>query len=304
MASVSLQQSYLACRQVTCRASSTFWLATLMFDLDTRRSIRALYAFCRVADDISDTGDLSRSERIARLRAMRQAIISRQPASISPDIWPAVFDTIDRHKLPLKELETVLRGVAQDINFRQPTTLSELDAYSYMVAGVVGILSARVLGGYRKATLEGAKQLGIAMQYTNIIRDVSADSHINRVYLPLSVMRAQGLSPKDLSTGQNQVGLQRTLAALAKRAEIYYEHAETSINDLHPSYQLGVRVALELYRAILERTKQKRYTVTEGRIRLNRREKIALVWRVYQNQRPNTSRHAIKTSSQHSHRTN
>ncbi len=294
MADLSLHQSYVACRKVTRQASSTFWLASLLFDLDTRRSIRALYAFCRTADDIVDASKLNKSEKIAQIRAMRQALITKQPAEIAPDIWLAVFDTMQSHKLPIVEMETVLRGVAQDITFRQPTTLQELDRYSYMVAGIVGILSARVLGGYRKATLEGAKQLGIAMQYTNIIRDVTADGQLGRIYLPLSVMRAQGLSPKDLAEGKNQAALRRTLTALANRAETYYDHAESSIRDLHPSYQLGVKVALELYRSILERAKQKRYTVTKGRIRLNRREKIALVWRVYQTHRSTKTTHANK----------
>lgn len=285
MPQTSLKQSYTACRLVTRRASSTFWLASLLFDYDTRRSIRALYAFCRTADDIVDATQLTKAEQITQIKAMRQSLVTKKPAKVAPEIWPAVFDTMRTHKLPISELETVLKGVAKDIQFRQPTTLLELDRYSYMVAGVVGVLSARVLGGYRTATLEGAKQLGIAMQYTNIIRDVSSDQEIDRIYLPLAVMREHKLSPKDLADGTNPKALQETLASLGARAETYYDQAESAIYDLHPSYQLGVKVAYELYRSILERAKQKRYTVTHGRIRLNRREKIALVWRVYRSQK-------------------
>lgn len=269
-----LARSYQHCARITRQASSTFSLATWLFDTDTRRSIRALYAFCRIADDIADSTTLTTRQKQRGLKSLRQAITTRQASRVGQDIWPALFDTIQRHNLPVSELELILDGVASDITFHQPLTIAELDRYSYLVAGIVGVLSARILGGYKKSTLLGAKQLGIAMQYTNIIRDVAADSEQGRIYIPQSILRDAELTPEQLKQRTNQAGLQRALTVMANRAETYYIHSESAILDLHPSYQKAVRVASALYKSILDRVKQKQYTVYSGRIRLTALEKI------------------------------
>lgn len=282
----SLRHSFRACRRITMKASSTFFLASLLFDADTRRDLWALYAFCRIADDIADESKVNRTATAKRadLRAMREAILTGKPARIdhhTTNIWPAVFDIQRRHKLPAQELIAVLRGVARDLRFNQPHTWSELDDYSYLVAGVVGVLSARILGAFHTKTLEGSKQLGIAMQYTNIMRDVQADLAMGRVYLPASIMREARLTLDQLRQSTNIAGLQSVLKRMGERAEQYYEQAHPSISDLHPSYRRPVLVTEALYRGILDRIKQKRYTVLDGRISLSRREKLQTVWSIY-----------------------
>ncbi|MEI7819073.1 MAG: phytoene/squalene synthase family protein [bacterium] len=277
----SLSASYRACAQITREASSTFSLSAWLFDRDTRRSIQALYAFCRTADNIADSSKLTIRQKQAGLRALRTALTSQQPAKIAADMWPALFHTMKNHNLPVAELDIILDGVSSDIGFRQPLTIGELDRYSFKVAGIVGVLSARILGGYKKSTLEGAKQLGIAMQYTNIIRDVAEDLTIGRIYIPQSSLREAGLTIEDLKAHQNQAGLQRALEILTKRADSYYDHALPAVKELHPSYQKPVLAAAGLYRHILERIKQKQYTVYDSRIRLSRLEKLQLVWRIY-----------------------
>lgn len=274
-----LASSYRACGRITRRASSTFFLASILFDHDTRRDIWALYAFCRVADDIADSQDLRTNQKRHRLGLMRQAIMTMQPSTVEPQIWPALFSVIRRHKLPQAELVDVLRGVGSDINFHQPNTWEDLDRYSYLVAGVVGVLMARLLGVNQVRTLEKAKQLGIAMQYTNIIRDVAADKALKRCYLPYSIMQSAHYRRIDYKHGLNQAGLTTVLSRMGDRAEKYYHSSLTGIDQLHTSYQKPVRIAYQLYYSILVRAKQKRYNVLESRIRLNRREKIILVWK-------------------------
>lgn len=277
----SLRQSYRACRRITARASSTFYLVSLLFDGDTRRDIQVLYAFCRIADDIVDASGLSDNEKRAQLRAMKRAIETLEPVEVAADIWPAMFVIMHRHKLPKAELVDVLRGVASDIRFRQPENWQDLDRYSYYVAGVVGLLSARVLGAHKKSTYTGARQLGIAMQYTNILRDVAPDYALGRIYLPRQLMRECKVTPDMLATKRHTPELIEALKRMAERAERYYAQGNEAVRDLHSSYQKPVRVATALYHGVLERVKQKRYTVLDGRIRLNRRDKLAVVWDTY-----------------------
>ena len=248
--------------------------------MDTKRSIRALYSYCRTLDDIADSQRLRPEQKLRALDNIESAVKAGQPARFSAAIWPALYDTAKKHKLPTSELMEVLSGVRSDIRFAQPASLSELDRYSYQVAGVVGVMSARILGAYKASTLEGAKQLGIAMQYTNIIRDVGSDAMLGRVYLPKSYLRDANMTSTEVKGNLNQPALERILIRLSDRAETYYQHSLPSIKDLHASFQLPVQVAYELYHAILDRVKQKQYTVRHERIRLNRLEKLLVVWRV------------------------
>lgn len=273
-----LRASYTACARITRRASSSFALATYLFDTESRRAIQALYAFCRIADDIADNPQLSARTKRQRLHAMRRALTMQKIPPIQPEIWPAVFETIRHHRLPIDELTTVIDGVTSDITFRQPLTIGDLDRYSYQVAGVVGVLCARILGAPKRSTLLGAKQLGIGLQYVNIIHDVSTDIDLQRIYIPQSVLREAQLSPVDLLARHNLAGLQRALTILARRAETYFAHATKHIDDLHPQYQRPVHYVLALHSTLLERIKQKQYTVYNQMVRLSRLEKLKLIW--------------------------
>ena len=289
-----LTSSYAYCRRITRRASSTFYLASLLFDAPTRRDIQTLYAFCRIADDIADDESLHERDKLNRLQAMKQAVALRTITPEPIELWPAIWEVIDRYKLPRKELKDVLRGVASDIAFEQPKSIAELDEYSYLVAGVVGELSARILGASKPATFLAAQQLGIAMQYTNIIRDIEPDLTLGRVYIPESVMIEAGVTRKMLEARVMNDNIMAALEILAQRADDLYKAAEPGIDDLEAVYRQPVRAAAELYRSILERAKQKRYNVFAGRIRLNRLEKLGLVWDIYfPSHRPSSSRPLI-----------
>lgn len=277
-----MKQSYQACRRVTAQASSTFYLASLLFQTRTRHDIQALYAFCRVADDIADSAELSVAKKRAQIQAMRQGVTTRKLPTVEAEIWPAFWQVIDRYDLPQKELLEVLEGVESDIEFAQPQTLRDLDRYSYYVAGVVGILSARILGVTTKTGFESAKNLGIAMQYTNIIRDVASDSSLKRTYIPANVLKKHNL-PQDISSADNS-DYRQAVAELCERAEDFYDKAEPGLMEIPAQHRKPVRVAFQLYRGILERVKQKQYNVSIGRIRLNRLSKLQVVWRVYTGQ--------------------
>ena len=210
---------------------------------------------------------------------MRKAITIRKAPPIEPGIWPAVFEMMQLYRIPDEEMLTVLDGVTSDINFRQPLTIAELDHYSYKVAGVVGIICARILGASKRSTLMGAKQLGIAMQYVNVIRDVGSDIDLGRIYIPQTVLREAKLSPKELLGRSNQAGLTRALTILSRRATAHFDHADAHIRDLHPGYQRPVRYVFALYSSLLERIKQKQYTVYSQRVRFNAAEKLIILWR-------------------------
>jgi phytoene synthase len=228
-------------------------------------------------DDPKSTGVVKRKQ----IAAMEKTLINKQTPLVAPQIWPAVWDMVERHHLPSRELVTVLNGVASDIVFRQPQTMAELDRYSYMVAGVVGVLSARILGATSPSALAAAKNLGIAMQYTNIIRDVSTDAAMKRVYIPAFVMHKCRVTNEMLAAPHTSKELRAAILILAGRAEKYYQLARPGIAAIPRSQRRPVIVAYHLYRGILESIKQKRYNVNAKRVRVSAFKKAKVVWQVY-----------------------
>lgn len=265
---VSLDDSFRYCRSVTRQASSTFYLASRMFAREVRRDLYGVYAFCRIADDIADAPGLSALERQQELDLLAHTLKTER-YSEGDELWPAFFDVVRRHNIPKTYFNDLLEGVSSDISPFEIKTIGDLDRYSYLIAGTVGLMCTYILGQPDKQTLHGAKQLGIAMQYTNIMRDVSADAAIERVYLPSAVMKQHGLSRQDVMDGRNEEALRGVLADLAQRARLCYDQAEQAIHGLAPGNQRPVRIALNLYRGILNRIEQNHFSVYNKRIRLS-----------------------------------
>ncbi len=271
-----LKESFRYCRSVTRRASSTFYLASHLFTKEVRRDLYGIYAFCRIADDIADAPGLSVRERQQELDLLAHTLKTER-YSEGDKLWPACFDVMRRHNIPKTYFNELLAGVRRDTSPFEIKTLAELDHYSYLVAGTVGAMCAHILGQPSKQTLRGALQLGVAMQYTNIVRDVSADAVLERVYLPSTLLRRHGLSRQDVLARRNEAALRRVLAELAERAQQGYAKADQAIGALAPSNQRPVRIALNLYRRILGRIEQKHFSVYNKRIRLSLPLKLMVV---------------------------
>jgi phytoene synthase len=276
-----LRLSFKACSRITFRASSTFYLASKLFAKDTRRDIQALYAFCRVADDIADDPKMTKKLKQSQLNEMMLVLKSNIQPSINNEIWPAIRYVIAKHNLPLDELELVIRGVSKDVEFKPIKNFLELDRYSYLVAGVVGVLSARVLGVSDRQALTAAKDLGIAMQYTNIIRDVSIDYNNGRIYIPVQLQKKYKIDQTMLAAPMVSKELASALSAMSERAEKLYQKSKLGLVKIPRNKRRPVMVAFNLYRDILEYIKQKRYNVNAGRVRLSRIAKVKVVLRVY-----------------------
>ncbi len=273
-----LKASFAYCRKVTRRASSTFYLASRMFAPGVRNDLCAIYAFCRIADDIADAPGLKQQDRRQELSLLTHTLKSER-YSEGDELWPALLDTLARHKVPKTYFYELLEGMEQDIAPFEVKTYRDLERYSYLVAGTVGVMCVYVLGQPSQKALAAAKQLGIAMQITNILRDVSADAAIGRVYLPSDLLARHNLSRKQVLQAQNQAALAQVLKELAARAEQKYDLAAAGLPYLTPANRRPVQIALNLYRSILRRIEQKHYNVYNTRIRLSLVAKLMVVVR-------------------------
>lgn len=246
-----------------------------MFGKVTRDELSIVYAFCRIADDIADAPGLKLQDRRLELELLEHTLKTER-YSEGDLLWPALLEVINKHSVPKKYLFELLGGVKGDLGQVRVPDQRALEQYSYLVAGTVGAICAIILGGKDKATIEGAKKLGIAMQITNILRDISADAAIGRIYLPADRMRHYGVKKSDVTQGVDSQASKGLLAELAARSQMLYEESEVAIGDLPAKAQRPVRIASALYRGILQRIEQKHYSVYNKRIRLSGLEKIII----------------------------
>jgi 15-cis-phytoene synthase len=245
-------QDLAACRELMRGGSKTFFLASLALPADVRWSARALYAFCRVADDEIDS-TREPAQALAALHRRLDAVYAGQPGEQVCD--RALAAVVQSSGLPRTLLDALLEGFAWDTAGRRYETLEELHDYAARVAGTVGAMMAVVMEARDTRALARACDLGVAMQLTNIARDVGEDARNGRIYLPLQWMREEGLDPDAwLAAPVFDARIGRIVARLLADADRLYRRAECGVRHLprgcRPAIQAARLVYAEIGRAV------------------------------------------------------
>jgi len=288
-ADAPLSAAYAYCQRITREIARTFYYGSLFLPAEKRRAAWALYAFCRIADDIADERDLYPNP-LAALQRWRQALLGAYAGRPRGPVMRAWADTLTRYPIPLQPALDLLSGVEMDIAGASFARFDDLQRYCYRVAGVVGLLMAPVLG-YRAsaddagaddaAALAAAVDLGIAMQLTNILRDLAEDAARGRVYLPADELAAFGYSRAELERGAITPAFFRLMRYQIARAEDYYARGLRGVRLLDPDARLAIALSGALYRAILRRIAQRPQDVFARRIHLSTPAKLAMLPRVW-----------------------
>ena len=237
-----------ACRAAIKVGSKSFFSASRLLPMRVREPAYALYAFCRLADDAVD---LSRGKRaaLARLRARLAGAYDGRPFDHPADRCFA--DMIAHHAMPRALPEALIEGLAWDAEGRRYATISELRAYGARVAGAVGAMMTVLMGARAPWVLARACDLGVAMQLSNIARDVGEDAREGRLYLPLDWLRAEGIDPDGfLAAPAHGPALGRVVAGLLAEAERLYDRSAWGVRGLPREARPAIRAARLLYREI------------------------------------------------------
>ncbi|MBK1696357.1 MULTISPECIES: phytoene/squalene synthase family protein [Alphaproteobacteria] len=228
--------------------SRSFHAASLVLPRRVREPARGLYAFCREADDAVDTRP-DRTRALAELRQRLQWIYDGRPGNNAAD--RAFADVVAAYAIPQTLPEALLEGFAWDAEERRYRTIQDLRAYGARVAGAVGAMVAMLMGARQAEVVSRATDLGVAMQLTNIARDVGEDARQGRVYLPIDWLEAEGIDADAwLADPRFGPGVARTVERLLAHAEELYQRAEAGIPALPASCRPGITAASRLYRAI------------------------------------------------------
>ncbi|MBS2011704.1 MAG: phytoene/squalene synthase family protein [Deltaproteobacteria bacterium] len=226
--------------------SKSFSLASVLLPRRVRDAATALYAFCRLADDAVDADPSATTETVERLRKRLDDLYRMRPLDHPVDRALSVI--VARERLPKAPLEGLLEGFAWDAVGRRYETLAEVEAYAARVAATVGTAMTIIMGRRNATTLARACDLGVAMQLTNIARDVGEDAANGRIYLPLSWMREEGVDPDAwLADPRPSDGVRRVVERLLDAADALYARADEGIPFLPADCRTAIRAARLVY---------------------------------------------------------
>lgn len=286
-----LQSAYSHCRSITKIHAKTFYMATRFLPNHKQRSIFAIYGLCRYLDDLVDEAEdlienheISHLEIYERLDLFKNNLINSYRGVDQKDpILVAFSDTLKRFDISLELPLLLLEGVKTDLQKTRYNTFDELYDYSYKVASVVGLMTSEVFGYSDRKALDYAVDLGIAMQLTNILRDVGEDLQKDRIYLPDDELRNFGVRHESLVEKEITPEFTEFMKFQIKRARRYYTEADKGISMLERDSRLPVLLAKENYSRILDKIEENNYNVFDQRAFLNSTEKLSILPRVVYN---------------------
>ncbi len=242
-------------RAVIERGSLSYTLAARALDPVTRAGGYQLYAWCRHCDDVIDGQSFGHDMQVPSVEEQRRLLtelkITTERALRGEPVDRLVFRGIARvvrqHDIPERHLWEFLAGMEADVQGRRYRTLEEVTGYCYQVAGVVGVMMGHIMGIKDPVTLRRAQDLGVAMQYTNISRDVMDDAPVGRVYFPLDWLDAAGLPPDQLADPARREDVVRLVVRLLDLAEPLYRNADTGLQALPFGHAWSILAARQIY---------------------------------------------------------
>lgn len=272
---LELGKAYELCAELTRQHSKTFYFSTSFLPPEKRRAIRAFYAFCRTTDDIVDAPH----GVVIDLNEWRQA--SRRPLSQQTHpVLQAWADTRDRYQIPQQFVEELIDGCEMDLTINRYETFDQLTRYCYCVASTVGLISSYIIGmqdtdprAFERAKPQ-AIDLGIALQLTNILRDIGEDLGRGRIYLPQEDMRRFNYTEHDLRNSVLDSRFKALMRFEMDRADALYDQSLPGLAHLKSDGRLAVGAAAMLYRGILGKIHLHDYNVFQHRAHLTQGEKV------------------------------
>lgn len=251
----TIEKDYAYCENIIQQNSKSFYRAFSSLPQEKAQTIYAVYAFCRVADDLADV-----KQDAARLSAFKTDFESFK-AGNGPDapMWRALAHSFEHHGLDPAPFDDMLTGQAMDLNFKQPTTQNQLENYCYYVAGSVGLMILPVLSKHHHLLKEKAIELGKAMQLTNILRDIGEDMDRGRLYLPKERIAHFGYSQEEFEQKKITSAFIRLWEYEAARAETLYKSALDSLLLFDTDSQMPILLSATLYSQILDTIRENGY---------------------------------------------
>ncbi|HVA80801.1 MAG TPA: presqualene diphosphate synthase HpnD [Candidatus Binataceae bacterium] len=274
-----LAADYERCAEITRRSTSNFYYAFMLLPPERRRALNAVYAFCRFVDDIADDESIRESAEL--LRRWREELGRVYGGVPTRAISRALADAAARFSIPRELFEEVIAGVEMDLARKRYASFDELRQYCYRVASAVGLICIEVFGYRNPGAKVYAENLGIALQLTNILRDVKEDAGRGRIYLPLEDLARFGVTEDEILRGVYNDAFVRLMEFEANRARDYYALAERALPAEDRATLLTAEAMRLIYGSLLHLIVSSNYRVLDRRLSLSAPRKLYLVGRAW-----------------------
>jgi phytoene synthase len=271
-------EAYAHCAEIARRSGSSFLAAFWMFPRAERRALHAIYAFCRLVDDIADDPAL-RGDRGMLLERWHEELVDAYRGKARHPVGIALGDAVHRFHLPEECFLDLLAGIEADLRGGEVQTFAELEHYCYCVASTIGLLVCGVRGLRGERVRDYAVHLGIAVQLTNVLRDIGEDARAGRVYLAREDREAFGVTHPSLAAAKRSEPLARLLALYASRARARYAQAQRALpaelhRSLRPAQAMGA-----IYRELLDTLERRDFPHQGPALRLSKPRRVAIAAR-------------------------
>jgi phytoene synthase len=275
----SLDADYERCAQVTRRSRSSFYYAFILLPPERRRALHAVYAFCRFIDDIAD--DESIREPAQLLTRWREELDRVYAGAPTRALSRALADSARRFNIPRDLFEEIINGVEMDLSRKRYQTWEELRPYCYRVASALGLICIEIFGYRNPSAKLYAENLGLALQLTNILRDVREDAERGRIYLPLEDLARFNVSEGEILRGVYSPNFVRLMDFEARRARELYALAQSELAAEDRATLLTAEAMRLIYAALLGQIIKSNYRVLDRRHSLSAPHKLYLVGRAW-----------------------
>lgn len=267
-------------KRITKKFAKTFYLASLFLPKDRKYAGYSVYALCRLSDEAVDNSAICNQTDI--LLGLEEKISAAYSGcKLNEPLLAAFRETVKKYKIPKECFDELIEGMRMDLKIKRYPDFSALYKYCYRVAGVVGLIMIKIFGYKDASCRDYGIKLGIAMQLTNILRDINEDIGRGRIYLPQDEMLKFNVSESQLIKGLNNEGFKNLMRFQIERCRKYYEESSAGIKLIDSRLsRLVVMVMKETYCGILDEIKKNNYDIFSKRVFVSKSRKIAIISKI------------------------
>lgn len=268
-------------KEIAKKSKSSFYYAFNMLPQNQREAMNTVYAFCRQTDDIVDEGTDPTDLKYERLHRWRVELEKALRGHSDFSLLNKLAKIIKQFNIPIEPFFELIKGVEIDLQSKRFNSFEDLIQYCYMVASTVGLMCIEIFGYKNKNTRNYAINLGLAMQLTNIIRDVKTDADIGRIYIPEQDFQEFNYSESDLMNNVYNNNFVAMMTNEADRAEVYFRKADYSLDFDDKVSMVAARAMEHIYHKLLRKLRSAEYNVFENKISVSKYEKTAIAFGVW-----------------------
>lgn len=271
-------------KEIAKKSKSSFYYAFNLLPSDKRDAMNTVYAFCRQTDDIIDEGNEPADQKYDRLRKWRIELEKAFAGSSEFLLLNKLAKTILKFQIPVDPFFELIKGVEMDLQKNRYVSFQDLRQYCYNVASTVGLMCIEIFGYKHKSTKDFAVNLGIALQLTNILRDIKKDARNGRIYLPLEDLKKFGYSEKELLNETYNFNFRQMMEYEALRAKEYFDKANRCLSLDDKAAMFAARAMQHIYERMLNKIIGADYDVFRRNIKVSAFEKAGIslgVWAKY-----------------------